>query len=212
MKNLKFNLIALAVVFILSVSSMAGYSQEKQTKSEIEYLLLNKALEKYIESKHISDSLRNASELISDFDKNRFKLDTIYLKFQSSQRVFDRFFDNPLWDRQNRSEEDLEYFSSIFSPRRVASYKNQLTQESIVWDINKIKTTYPVVVVDDHSNIQDDKLFTFSKPIYSLDGKNILMTYQKNGHFVLFIFERDKNKIELKNYMKQDYSITTLNN
>ncbi|MCB0486608.1 MAG: hypothetical protein KDC47_10470, partial [Flavobacteriaceae bacterium] len=187
--------------YILLNKSIYMYFENKKISDSIFYIFNNSL-----------DSLTplHKIELIK-----RDLLDTIFLDEKADKkRLYVNFLkENAHWKREKRYQKYMNQLDSIFSKKELENYKNQLSENLYTWDDAKICPQQKVFVLNKSdlqknkvdiklSNVKSyeeyyrlntkffirDRLFTFSKPIYSIKKNTALIAYHYGGNYFLYIF------------------------
>ncbi len=115
----------------------------------------------------------------------------------------------------------LTELNNIFSIDEVVNYNKQLESNFYLWDKSKINFKDRIFINnkiqftrDEIKNLSKEKkklelrkiydlgkklnLYIFSKPIYSINNKYVLIAYEREGTRILNIFERIDNNWKFK--------------
>ncbi len=154
--------------------------------------------------------------------KRRKKRDTLYIKTVADKILYKQFLkEKAIWKRNRYYKKYLTKLDSIFSSDEVANYNKQLKNNFYLWNKNKINFKDRVYVNNkmqftreeikklpkEKKNLELRKiydlekklnLYTFSKPIYSIDNKYALIAYNSEGTNILNIYENLDSKWKFK--------------
>lgn len=163
--------------------------------------------------------------------KMRKKLDTLYIELTSDKINYERFLKNDArWKREKWFKKFKPYLDSIFSEKEVTNYKKQLEDNNYFWSENKIDFKDHVFVINElvhsrkeiseMSQTKKDSLlrenskltkhknvYTFSKPIFSIDKNIGLIAYSNIANNVLLIYEKKDNNWYFKHLLSENYFI-----
>lgn len=164
----------------------------------------------------ISNFLKDSAQAkkIRRHKKRRKKLDTLHIKAIADKIIYKQFFEKDAkWKRNKYYKKHLHLLNNIFSKEEIEHYNKQLESNDYLWDENKISFEDLVFVNngmrftrEEIDNLPEDKkmlelkktfnlegklnLYTFSKPIYSINNNYALIAYEKGGTRILNIFEK----------------------
>ncbi len=213
--------IELSEDYIIINRSLEQYFYMKHIRDSLFYN--SEITKKYIESKEIKRTIIR-----------RKKRDTLYIKVIADKILYKQFLrENARWKRSRNYKKFLTELNVIFSIDEVANYNKQLEDNYYFWNKSNINFKDRVFVNDEIvltreeiRNLPSEKkslelrkiydlekrlnLYTFSKPIYSIDKKYILIAYNSGGTNILNIYEDLEAKWKLKFSLSNNYFISKI--
>lgn len=187
-----------------------------------------KVLEK--KSKNSKEVKRIVKEDIKRIKKN----DTVYIKIMADKFYYGQFLKKDAsWKRKKEYYQFSEKLDSIFSENEVINYQKQLGDNLYFWNNEKINYKDRVFIINDlkftrneikkMSEIERDKfnkktalleeklnLYTFSKPIYSINKLYALIAYNRGGNNIIYIYKKTNKKWIIELVLSNNYLIDKL--
>ncbi len=194
-------------------------------------------VKKFSDSLFFSSELYKANPLHKKIKlnvKRRKKRDTLYIKAIADKIIYNQFLrENARWKRSRYNKKYLTELNIIFSIDEVANYNKQLEDNCYLWDKSNINFKDRVFVNDEIQLTREEiknlpyekknlelrkiydlekrlNLYTFSKPIYSIDKKYILIAYNSGGTNILNIYENLDTNWKLKFSLSNNYFISKI--
>ncbi len=210
--------------YIILNNTLEHYFHVKHYRDSI-HLIDLKILEE--KSKNSKEVKRIVKEDIKRIKKN----DTVYIKIIADKFYYNQFFKkNARWRKDKVYNQFSEKLDTIFSENEVNNYQKQLENNFYLWANEKINYKDRVFIINDltftrneiikMSEIERDKynkktdlleeelnLYTFSKPIYSIDKAYALIAYNSGGTNNLYIYKKTNKKWLLELVLSNNYFI-----
>jgi len=175
----------------------------------------------------------SSDKLIIREVKLRKKRDTLTINHIADNTMYKQYLHKDAhWKRAINDKTKLSFLEHVFSKDEIANYELQ-SDLSYVWNKDNIHLNNRVVFntdvqfsraeIDDlpkskkqvelnkiYNLEKNSNLYTFSKPIYSLDKNYAIISYQKEGTRILTIFEKLEDKWVYKNSINNNMFITRI--
>ena len=178
-------------------------------------------------SPFLKDSVQ--AKKIRRYEKRRKKLDTLQIKIIADKGLYKQFLKkDAMWKKVYKKH--LKRLNRFFSAKEVANYNKQLKNNCYLWDSNRVSFKNRVFIIKDIKYTKEEikklpkkqklieqrkidklekklNLFTFSKPIYSLNRQYALIAYNNGGTNVLRIFKKINNRWQHDFTLNNDHFI-----